>query len=46
MPMAFQLCMMGRKEMNVGMSQQPPSITATRTGVILCRYTSGWQQMA
>lgn len=36
MPMAFQLCMMGRKEMKVGMSQQPLSIAATLTGVILC----------
>lgn len=36
MPIVFQLCMMGRKEMNVGMSQQPLSIAATLTGVILC----------
>lgn len=36
MPMVFQLCMMGRKEMNVGMSQQPLSMAATLTGVILC----------
>ena len=46
MPIVFQLCIMGRKEMKMGMNQQPPSISATLTGVILWRYTSGWQQMA
>lgn len=46
MPMLFQPCMMGRKEMKVGITQQPPSISAMRSGVILFLYTRGWQQMA
>ena len=35
MPMLFQPCIMGRKEMTVGMTQQPPIISVTRRGVIL-----------
>ncbi|TNN53692.1 hypothetical protein EYF80_036098 [Liparis tanakae] len=46
MPMLFQPCMMGRKEMKAGITQQPPIIRTTRMGVILFWYTSGWQQIA
>lgn len=41
MPMVFQLCIMGRKEMMEGMIQHPPSIRATLMGVILFLYTRG-----